>query len=159
MVACHSLEFDGLWNAVGEIGFVSVLELQILAAIAWVSLGIVLFDESTSAAHQEQLHQFLPVLLTFASLKSFDASNEVLVPFVEFPFTAQLSDIGFRADTQVGIIIKEQTKLVAQITIVLVVRCSREQKYLAILLLDKVFDVLVADALIITQVMAFVNDN
>ena len=137
----------------------SVFKFQIFAAITWVGFSIILFDEGTGTAHQKQLHKFLPVLLTFTSFESLDASDEVLVLFVEFPLATQLSDIGFGANAQVGIIIKEQTQLVAQVLIMFVVGCGRQQQDFAILLLYEVFDVLVADTLIVAQVMAFINND
>ena len=136
-----------------------ILKLQILTSVLGVSLGIVVFDEGTSTADQEKFHQFLPILLTLTALKSLDTPDEVFVPLSKLALTANLADVGFGANAQIGVIIYEQAQLTAQVLVLLVIGCSRQQQHLAILLLNKVSDVAIACALTIAKVVTFIDNN
>ena len=49
--------------------------------------------------------------------------------------------------------------MTAQVLVLLIIRCSRQQQHLTILLLNKVTDIAITHALTIAKVVALVNDN
>ena len=136
-----------------------ILKLQVLTSVLGVGLGIVVFDEGTGTANQKKFHQFLPVLLTLTALKCLDTPNEVFVLLSKLALTTNLADVGFGTNAQIGVIIDEQAQLAAQILVLLVIGCSRQQQHLAILFLNKVSDVAIACALTVTKIVAFIDNN
>ena len=127
MVAVSSFELDGFGNTFWEIRLMPIFELQILSPIRGVGLCIIVFYEGACTSNQEEFHQFLPVFLTITSFKRLDATYKVLVLLGKLPFTTNLTDIGLRANTQIGFIVNKQTQLTAQILILLIVRCCSQQ--------------------------------
>ena len=110
------IKLDGFGYAVGEIRLVSVAELQILASILRIGLGIIFFDESTCSTHQEEFHQFLPVVEFVATFKSLDATNEHLAMLLqEGTVAAQRADVFLRTDAQVVILADEEFQLIGKV--------------------------------------------
>ena len=127
LVPLFSVELDGFGYAVWEIRLVSVAELQILTAVLRIGLGIIFFDKSTCATHQEEFHQFLPVVEFVATLKSLDATDEHLAMLLqEGAVAAQRADIFFWTDTQVIVLADEEFQLVGKVGEVFVIGCSSQ---------------------------------
>ena len=83
MIAWHRIELDGLRFAFWEEVLAPVVELQVFAPRSLVGLGIVVLDEGTGSAHQEEFHQFLPVIEAAALLESLDATDEHLAMLLQ----------------------------------------------------------------------------
>ena len=74
-------------------------------------------------------------------------------------FSANFTDISFWSDAQICIVIHKQAQLAAQILVLLIIGCCRQQQHLAVLLLNKVSDVAIACALTIAKVVTFIDNN
>ncbi len=138
----------------------SVLELQILSTVLFISLCIVLLDECTSTADEEKFHELLPILKLVAFFKRLDAANENLIVLLQkCTLSTQRPDIFLGAYAKVIAIINEQLKLVCEIREVLIIRCGRQQQNLAVLVLNKRLYILIPHPVLIAQVMAFIHDD
>ena len=73
--------------------------------------------------------------------------------------TTEFADISFRANTKILVILDKQAQLVAEVAEIFVIGGSSEQKHIAILVIDKCFDIAITRAIsAVSQVMTFVNN-
>ncbi len=151
-------ELHGPRHTRGKVGARAVGELQILAVAAGIGLGIVVLDEAARAAHEVQPHQLAPVVGVGALLDGGDRLEPALVPADELGL-AQLPQQALGPDAEVRILFDEESKLVRQVEVGLVVRRRRQQHDTAFVLAQVLLDGAVALAFAVAQVVAFVDHH
>ena len=91
LVVFFCLELQCHRQAVGEIGFCAVGELQVFPSVLWVSLCIVVFDESACTTDEEEFHKLIPVVGIIAFLECLYRADVYVVEFELENFPVQLT--------------------------------------------------------------------
>ena len=144
-------------HAFGEIGLGAVRKLQVFAAL--ILLGVMLHDEAACAAHHVEAHQIAPIIGIAAFLEGGERTYRALVAADELMLAAEFCQQLFWTHTDVDVFTQEQGQLRREVEIGLVVGRGRQQNALAVVALDVTANHLPAFALLVAQVMRFVDQH
>lgn len=141
-----------------EVGAPAVFEGEVLAPVGRIGRRVVLLNEGPGAADHVQAHELAPVVGVLALLEGGQGAHRALVAAEELGLP-EVAKEPLRADADFAVLGKEETKLVRQVVIGLVVGRGREQDHAAFVFLDVLLDRPVALALPVAQVVALVDDH
>ena len=116
--------------AIGKVGADAIGQGEIVTSITFIALRIVRNDERASAAHEEETHYFAPIVGVGALFERRERrERRVRIFQTKLRFTFLAEQI-FRANSNVPLLVKKESKLIRQIQVGLVIGRRGKQHYL-----------------------------